>query len=169
MDNKNRDYHFFASDFVFDRIKTENLDNTKSLKDIGNITWKDFVPTSDEDLVYKKSLQILLGRIISMYASKFEWMKSVLPQHIEHIQDDAMSQKSEVCWMPVLMKNEACYSDCIQIMKSYEKQILQWYTKGGRGKKFITINSNVFDLLLISFPKLDLRQILNLYFWDRII
>uniref|UniRef100_A0A8W8NTK5 DUF6589 domain-containing protein n=1 Tax=Magallana gigas TaxID=29159 RepID=A0A8W8NTK5_MAGGI len=135
MDNKNRDYHFFASDFVFDRIKTENLDNTKSLKDIGNITWKDFVPTSDEDLVYKKSLQILLGRIISMYpgyASKFEWMKSVLPQHIEHVQDDAMSQKSEVCWMPVLMKNETCYSDCIQIMKSYEKQILQWYTKGGR-------------------------------------
>uniref|UniRef100_A0A8W8I4B1 DUF6589 domain-containing protein n=1 Tax=Magallana gigas TaxID=29159 RepID=A0A8W8I4B1_MAGGI len=55
-----------------------------------------------------------------------------LNKHIEHVQDDAMSQKSEVCWMPVLMKNETCYSDCIQIMKSYEKQILQWYTKGGR-------------------------------------
>lgn len=86
MDNKNRDYHFFASDFVFDRIKTENLDNTKSLKDIGNITWKDFVPTSDEDLVYKKSLQILLGRIISMYASKFEWMKSMKNKFCSGIQ-----------------------------------------------------------------------------------
>lgn len=56
MDNKNRDYYFFVLDFVFDWIKIENLENIKSLKDIGNIIWKDFVLIFDEDFVYKKLL-----------------------------------------------------------------------------------------------------------------
>ncbi|OWF51396.1 hypothetical protein KP79_PYT24309 [Mizuhopecten yessoensis] len=84
------------------------------------------------DQMYKDSLKVLLGRIMTTYTAKFDWMKSILPQHIPHTLDDVMSQKSEICWLPVMLKNEACYSDCIQIMKSYEAQILQWYTKSGR-------------------------------------
>lgn len=75
-------------------MKTESLDNTKCINDIENISWKDIVPTSDEYFVYKKSL---LGRIISMFASKFDWMKSVLPQPLQHVQGDAMSQEYGGC------------------------------------------------------------------------
>ena len=28
-----------------------------------------------------------------------------------------------------MLKNEACYSDCVQIMDEYERQLTQWYTQ----------------------------------------
>ncbi|XP_061190846.1 uncharacterized protein LOC133198962 [Saccostrea echinata] len=132
MDNKNRDCHFFALDFIFDRISTENLDDTSSIGDINSVNWKNFVPSTTEDTLYKDSLKVLLGRIMLKYFPKFDWLKSVLPDHIPHPLADTMSEKSEVYWLPVLMKNEASYSDCVHIMKAYEAQILQWYTKSGR-------------------------------------
>lgn len=136
MDVKNKDYHFFASDVIFDRISTNGLDDSKSLQEIDDVTWKNFVPSVNEDKLYLESLKVLLGRIISNYIPKFEWMKSILPSHIPHTKEIAMSQKSDICWLPVMMKNEACYADCIQIMKSYEEQIVNWYTKSGRGKLY---------------------------------
>ena len=133
MEVKNRDYHFFASDVIFDRISTDDLEDLKSLQEIDDVTCT-FAPSVNEDKLYLESLKVLLGRIISNYIPKFDWMKSILPSHIPHTKEIAMSQKSDICWLPVMMKNEACYADCIQIMKSYEEQILNWYTKSGRGK-----------------------------------
>ncbi|XP_069107278.1 uncharacterized protein [Argopecten irradians] len=132
MENKNRDYHFFASDFIFDRVNVDTADDTSSLKNIEKVTWKNFVPSTEEDQLYKQSLKVLLGRIMAKYVSKFQWMKSILPTHIPHTFDDVMSQRSDVCWLPVMLKNEAFYSDCIHIMKAYESQVIQWYTKSGR-------------------------------------
>lgn len=62
-------------------------------------------------------------------------MKSVLTQPLHHVQGDAMSQKFEVWWMPVLMKNKACYSDCT---KNYEVILkTNFAVVYIRGKKFI--------------------------------
>lgn len=133
LESKNRDCHFFASDFIFDRINTENLEDTHSIGDINNVDWKNFVPSAEEDTLYKDSLKVLLGRIMVKYFPKFDWLGSILPDHISHALQNTMSQKSEVYWLPVQMKNEANYSDCVQIMKTYETQILEWYTKSGRG------------------------------------
>lgn len=43
-----------------------------------------------------------------------------------------MSRKTTSYTLPILLKNEAKYEDCIQIMDSYEHQIEKWYRECGR-------------------------------------
>ena len=81
----------------------------------------------------KKSLKVLIGRIMVDYLDSLKWMKQVLPNHISHPLEDDMGKKSDIFWLPVMIKNEASYSDCVQIMNEYERQIADWYTKAGRG------------------------------------
>ena len=138
LDNKNKDLHFFASDFTFDRVDIKELESTKPLKNIANVTPYDFVPSGTENDIYKKSLKVLIGRIIVDYIDYFKWMKPVLPSHIPHPLEDDMEKKSEIFWLPVMIKNEAYYSDCVQIMDDYEKQLADWYTKAGRGILIVT-------------------------------
>ncbi|XP_062576937.1 uncharacterized protein LOC134238840 [Saccostrea cucullata] len=132
MDNRNQDYHFFATDLTFDRVDIRDLDDSKPVGDAENITYKNFVPSPNEISKYKESLKVLLGRILCEYFDHFSWMKTIIPAHIPHDQKNAMSKKSEVFILPVLLKNETSLSDCIHILKSYEQQLISWYTKAGR-------------------------------------
>ena len=52
---------------------------------------------------------------------------------IPHALEETMKSKSAIYWLRIMLKNEACYSDCVQIMDEYERQLSQWYTKAGRG------------------------------------
>ena len=60
-------------------------------------------------------------------------MNSIIPKHIPHDLQDTTSSKSSIYWMGILLKNEASYSNCIQIMEEYENLISRWYTQSGRG------------------------------------
>ncbi|XP_013409173.1 uncharacterized protein LOC106172813 [Lingula anatina] len=135
IDNKNRDYHYFASDVTFDRVDTSCLDDSKPLGDIDSVTYKNFVSSVDEDTVYKDSLKVILARVLCDNVPGFGWMKAVIPKHIAHNLEDVMCQKSEIHWLPIMLKNEACYSDCIQIMDEYEKMITSWFNKAHRGSE----------------------------------
>lgn len=132
MDNKSKDYHFFATDLTFDRVECKNLEDSKPVGDTKNITYKNFVPSPNEIFKFKESLKVLLGRILCENIDHFSWMKTIIPKHIPHDYENAMSKKSEVFLLPVLLKNEQSLSDCIHILQSYEQQSTLWYTKAGR-------------------------------------
>lgn len=133
MDNKSKYYHFFATDLTFDRVECKNLEDSKPIGDTKNITYKNFVPSPNEISKFKESLKVLLGRILCENIDHFSWMKTIIPKHIPHDYENAMSKKSEVFLLPVLLKNEQSLSDCIHILQSYEQQLTLWYTKAGRG------------------------------------
>lgn len=131
MKNQNKDYHYFATNFVFDRINVNSLDATTPINP--EISMKQFLANQDELCLYKKSLKILLARELGNHLSGFDWMCSVTPDHISHKYTEQMSQKSSIHILPVSLKNEAKYSDCIHILDEYVGHINRWYTKGGRG------------------------------------
>lgn len=106
MDNKSKDYHFFATDLTFDRVECKNLEDSKPVGDTKNITYKNFVPSPNEISKFKESLKVLLGRILCENIDHFSWMKTIIPKHIPHDYENAMSKKSEVFLLPVLLKNE---------------------------------------------------------------
>ena len=133
MDNRNKDYHFFASDWTADRVNLNGLDNSKSIGDVDNVTVQHFIPSVEEDTSYKDALKVLLSRIMVKYINNFDWMTPVIPKHIYHPLQDTMSNRSSIHWLPIMLKNEAKYSDCVQIMAGYENQLSAWYTKAGRG------------------------------------
>lgn len=128
MNNKNRDYHFFASDWTADRVDLTGLDNRKPLIE------KLFLLNEEEIKLYKTSIKFLLGRITTQNIHGFQWMDSVIPKKpIPHALEETMKSKSAIYWLRIMLKNEVCYSDCVQIMDEYERQLSQWYTKAGRG------------------------------------
>lgn len=138
MDVKNKDNHFFASDFTFDRIETKHLDDKEPLENVDGISYTKFIPSGEEEAIYKKKpLGVLIGRIISEYIPALKWTKSITPSHIPHALENDMSKRSEIFWLPVMMKNEASYSDCVQIMDEYERLVTDWYTKAGRGNIYL--------------------------------
>ncbi|KAH3704200.1 hypothetical protein DPMN_079256 [Dreissena polymorpha] len=59
-------------------------------------------------------------------------MKLVVPDHIPHHLEETMSRQTKSFTLPILLKNEAKYEDCVCIMDSYNQQMSDWYRKAGR-------------------------------------
>lgn len=104
--------------------------------DINQLSYINFIPTSAEHIQFKNNLKFLLGRKLVYHMSEFEWMVKVIPDHISHDLQQEMSTASQIFMLPVLLKNEACYSDCLHILDSYVEDINRIYTKACRGNFF---------------------------------
>lgn len=132
MASKDRDYHFFASDFTVDRVNLDGLSKVAPNKDSLSLTVQHFIPNQAEYKYYTETLKILLARLLRHYDG-LKWMESVVPDHIPHEYEQDMSKKSEVFILPVSLNNEASYQDCVHIMDEYESNINRWYSQAGRG------------------------------------
>ncbi|XP_065926400.1 uncharacterized protein [Magallana gigas] len=135
MNNKAKDYHFFASDWVADRVsaKLEDLNERSPVGDSNQLSYMNFIPTPAENIQFKNYLKVLLGRKIVYHMPEFKWMDKVIPDHIPHNLQQEMSTASQIFMLPVLLKNEACYSDCLHILDSYVEDMNRIYAKAGRG------------------------------------
>jgi hypothetical protein len=94
-----------------------------------------FLPSATEMDEFKRCLTFILGRKISEGCEHFHWMDKVIPKHIPHDLQEEMSKPSTIFLLPIMLKNESCYSDCIAIMEEYVSSLNRWYAKAGRGKK----------------------------------
>ncbi|XP_062608458.1 uncharacterized protein LOC134270281 [Saccostrea cucullata] len=132
MNNKAKYYHFFATDWVADRVseKLKDLDDRSPVGNINQISYVNFIPTPEENTQFKNYLKVLLARKIVDYMPEFKWMEKVLPDHIPHDLQQEMSTPSKIFMLP---KNDACYSDCLHILDSYVEDINRIYAKAGRG------------------------------------
>lgn len=132
MSNKDRDYHFFASNFVLDRIHVDK--GPALILEPEGPKLELFWPNDNEIKAYRNSLKILLGRIMIKYMPEFKWFEKILPDHIDHPHKEAMSKKSIVHMLPLSLNNECSYDGCVRIMDEYIEMINRWYRKAGRGK-----------------------------------
>ncbi|XP_045169989.2 uncharacterized protein LOC123532592 [Mercenaria mercenaria] len=134
MTNRSKDYHFFATDFTPFRVtpedfmKNEYLVNYLENEMDPNINAGRFMPDAS---VFKDNIKLLVARDLITHLN-FKWMDLVVPKHIDHPLQDIMSRKTTSFCLPILLKNEAKYEDCIQIMDSYEQQLQRWYRECGR-------------------------------------
>ncbi|XP_061179530.1 uncharacterized protein LOC133188164 [Saccostrea echinata] len=133
MNVKAKDFHFFASDYTPDRIDLSKYSDKGSIGDANSVRVENFLPSPEEEKMYRESLKIILAREMIAFSNKFLWMKMCIPDHIPHELSEEMSQKSTPFLMPILLKNETSYSDCIDILTSYTSQLEDWYTRAGRG------------------------------------
>ncbi|XP_052244230.1 uncharacterized protein LOC127853601 [Dreissena polymorpha] len=134
MENKSKDYHFFASDFTPYRITDSDFKENEYLvnymKEKRNIVIniEQFKPDVD---MFKHNIKILIARQLIEHPD-FKWMEIAVPKHIEFPLQDVMSRKTTSFGLPVMLKNEMKYEDCVQIMDGYEKYLQEWYSKAGR-------------------------------------
>lgn len=131
LTNRDKDLHFFASDFVINRVNASNESKKANLNP--TYTTQSFLPNDDEISAYKDSLKILLGRDIQHHMSEFQWMRHCLSKNIPHNLSHVMSKKSNIHLLPVSLSNETSDGGCLKILDEYTVMVNRWYTKAGRG------------------------------------
>ena len=126
-----KDPHCFLSNIIFSRVATPELSTSPVVVDRHSIVPAMLLPHGPYMERLQHCYMIILARIISDIPA-FSWMKSVLPEHIEHPDAANMAKKSQVFPLRVMCKNEADHEDCIDILDSYE-DLLTGYFKEATG------------------------------------
>ena len=93
-----------------------------------------FFPSGTELKHYRDTLSVLLARSLAQELECFKWMEMVLPAHINHPLSDIMSRQTTSYVLPIQLRDEKKYDDCVPILEEYTKMVARWYRKAGRGK-----------------------------------
>lgn len=128
-DHQIKDCHYFGELLVFSRM-TEELKHLSKISPTirpENINIKQVLLFPHERLQLFESYKVLLGRLIVENIPTFKWMKSILPQHIPHQQEDVMEKKSAIVPLKMLFQNEAKYEDYVHILDETEAILHQYF------------------------------------------
>ena len=117
--HQNKSVPAIATSMVFTRVSSDHLPDDGPQKDVKAYNFRELVPIKDEEL--KKILNwynILVTRILMHKIPEFQRLKSYLSKELplHHENSATASCKSEVITMPVLMKGEKKYSDCVDVL-----------------------------------------------------
>ncbi|XP_057310914.1 uncharacterized protein LOC130648829 [Hydractinia symbiolongicarpus] len=69
------------------------------------------------------------------FLSQFKFLKHVLPVRLPHPYSECMKQKSTIISMPIINANESKYSDCDEILRTFENWIAEIYNQAGQLEK----------------------------------
>ena len=101
------------------RTPANNLPYTGQVAHLSSIPYESFLPSQSE-VNSVKNMTVIVCRILTDYIQDLSPLAKAVPKHIHHRYSKQMAQKSEVIVLGVLMKNETCHSDMIDIMRTMQ-------------------------------------------------
>ena len=129
---QNRNVHAVATSIVFNRVPDQNLPDTGPQQDLRKCNIHEIVAVNNEELKAMRSrYRVIVAKLLFEHFEAFKMFKSYVPQTTQCIYAKEMSAKSEVLTMPVLMKDEKKYSDCVDILDQLEKWTYEIYSAAG--------------------------------------
>lgn len=128
-EHQNVSEHAVSSSLVFDRVTSDHIPDNGPQKDINKTDLEFFLLSDDELSQIVDRYRIYAGRIITKAFPKLSFLADLIPKHIPHQYSEEMKGKSEVVTLPVLMKDEKRYSDCVDVMDMFEDWVHEIYTK----------------------------------------
>ena len=117
---ENKDRHWICQFLTFDRISTENLDNTTPQGKLEDFELKEYLLTHEEQQQTRNEYIILVLRILLKYIPWLSTLKKLVPDHIEHTYSKEMSMKSTIISLPVKLFNQNKLQDVVQYLDSVE-------------------------------------------------
>ncbi len=129
--HQNQDIHYFASNLIVERVPSQNLSTTSPRRDIRTLPNSVFLLSADEEIKLREDFKVLIGRVLLSNIPCLSFLKSVIPDHISHVYQKEMSEKSIVVPLPMQFKDEKKYSDVVDILDYYETELENIYTKAG--------------------------------------
>ena len=115
-DHQGKMLNMFSMLAVRSRVQSHPSPSSGSGLTLASMSPSAFLPTQDDIRKLKQNLVVLVGRILCKYIRSLANFSSLLPDHILHCYSNEMKQKSEVYVLDVLMKNEACHAEMLDIM-----------------------------------------------------
>ncbi len=135
--HQNKSVHAVATSMVFTRVSSDDLPDDSPQKDVKTCNFRELVTIKDGELKdIQNRYRILVARILIKKFPELARLKSYFFQKLllYHENSATASCKSEVITMPVLMKIETKYSDCIDVLDQLEKWTQHIYKASGMCK-----------------------------------
>lgn len=108
--------HMYSVIAIATRVPRPDLSQVGHVKDLINLETSCFLPNSDDIKGITSNLLVLVQRVLTKYIPDLAFLSDVVPRHILHQYSAEMSEKSDTAVIDVLMKNEACHDDMMDIM-----------------------------------------------------
>ena len=121
MIHQNKSVHAVASCLVFDRVSSSVLPN--DLPQISNAEEKvsqAIQLTSEEINETTRRYQTLVARILLEFLPFLKPFAKFIEPSLKHKHSEETKQKSIVVNLPIIMKDEKKYSECVEIMDQLE-------------------------------------------------
>lgn len=135
--HQNKSMHACATSMVFTRTSSDHLPDDGPQQDIRTCNFRKLVTVKEEELkLIKNRYRIMVARILIKKFPKFACLKSYLSDELplHHENSATASCKSEIVTMPVLMKDEKKYGDCVDVLDQLEEWTQEIYNASGMYK-----------------------------------
>ena len=117
-DHQSEMLHMYSVLVARSRLPALDLPQTGQVSDVMSLSPADLLPSKDDIEKVKLNLVVLVSRLITTHFKDLSAFSKVVCKHITHKYSQEMSRKSEVLVVDVLMKNEACGPDMVDIMQA---------------------------------------------------
>lgn len=120
---RNSDFHWIVQYLSFDRIPSSDMEDQKPLvDDITKFDNINFLLDEEELKAIKQDLIVLVARVLVEFFPSLSFLKSVIPEHIQHNFSREMANKSI---KPIVPYNQSKHADVVQYLESLQTFLTQ--------------------------------------------
>jgi hypothetical protein len=131
-DNQNKSVHAVASSIVFARIPSGDLPDAGPQGDLKTTNVAEVVKLTESEMnLIRCRYRILLAKILFEHFPELCIFQSFIPNKTDCPFIEQTSIRSEVITMPILMKDEKKYADCVDVLDQLEEWTHQIYSAAG--------------------------------------
>jgi hypothetical protein len=131
-DAQNKSVHAVATSIVFSRVANGQLSDSGPQQDLKKCDVNQMVKLNKEEMEsIRNRYRILIAKLLFEHFPAFAMFKPYVPQATDCHHAKEMSSKSEVVIMPVLMKDEKKYSECVDVLDQLEKWTYDIHSAAG--------------------------------------
>ncbi len=131
-DNQNKSVHAVASSIVFARIPSGDLPDAGPQGDLKTTNVAEVVKLTESEMnLIRCRYRILLAKILFEHFPELRIFQSFIPDKTDCPFIEQTSIRSEVITMPILMKDEKKYADCVDVLDQLEEWTHQIYSAAG--------------------------------------
>lgn len=131
-DNQNKSVHAVATSIVFDRISIDNLPDDGPQRDLKTCNVRNIVAVSNAEMnVIRSRYRILLAKLLFEQLPEFRVFQAHIPSATYCKYSEQTCLKSEVITMPILLKDEKKYAECVDVLDQLEKWTYEIYSAAG--------------------------------------
>ena len=108
---------------VFNRVPSDHLPDNGPQKNIATSNFREIVSLLDAEMVtIRNRYKVLIARILVQKFTELFGLKFYIPENLVlHETSEKTALKSEIMTLPVLMKDEKKYSDCVDVLDQLEQ------------------------------------------------
>ncbi|CAB3998266.1 Hypothetical predicted protein [Paramuricea clavata] len=114
--NENRSIHWTHQYAIRDSVVDPCLDNSQPIMKANQIQLTELLPTPDVQARLKKTLKVIVSRIVTNYLPAFKSLQNVVVHHIPHRYTNEVSEKSNICCLGMEFINPNISGEMAQLL-----------------------------------------------------